>query len=647
MTLFQLKLLIFCAFSVTVLRGQNLDRANDLYNNGAYAEAIPIYEAFLSKKPSHNAAKTKLANCYRILSRPDKAAPLLQDIVEEDNARPDDFLHYGESLMMLGRYDEAKTFFKKYTKLEPENERGKILLENVDKVKTLRPLFHNLVVFPFSKNSDGDDNAPIPFRNGIAFASDRPTRFNILKEKSATTGRDYVTLYYAERTGDTSFTEPREISARLTEINRNTSNISFTADGKRAYFCRNGNTPGRTGTFNMQLFTAEIGDGVSFHNIEMLPFCTAENNYVYPSVTPDGKRLYFSAERGDGAGGLDIYYVNKTKKGWTKSENLGRKINTPSNEGFPYAAPDGKLYFCSKGHPTYGGYDIFVTQQDTTTLEWDKPTNVGAPINSPYDDISISFDKSGHTGAFTSMRGGRGDDIFFFKMMSGSLPENKPFTQQETPQKTDSSPTVVANMPSKNDAEKPLKSEKQAEKKVEKQTALDTDDEKKSVSSSSSKKSSKKEKEPKKAEAETVELDTKKTYLDNMQRLLENDKLKLNKPFVIENLRFKTQSELSITPDITTELDELAAFLKKNRKMIVEICVHTEGTIESDKLAKMISTKRAEALIDYLKSQGIKAKRLIPHGYGRLKPLKDCTAGGCTPQEDLLNRRVEVRVKKL
>ena len=75
MNKYRLKLSLLFLFLTLLLRGQNVDRANDLFKNGAYAEAIPIYEAFLVKKPSNMAAKTKLANCYRILSRPDKASP--------------------------------------------------------------------------------------------------------------------------------------------------------------------------------------------------------------------------------------------------------------------------------------------------------------------------------------------------------------------------------------------------------------------------------------------------------------------------------------------------------------------------------------------------------------------------------------------
>ena len=652
MIVFKYKLLICFTFFITLLRGQNIDRANDLFKNGAYAEAIPIYEAFLSKKPNNTAAKTKLANCYRILSRPDKAAPLLASIVEDDNVRPDDFLHYGETLMMLGQYDEAKYYFKQYCKLQPENERGKLLLDNVDKVKKLKPLYKDVAIFPFPQNSDSDDNAPVMFGKGMAFASDRKAKFNILKEKNPTTGRDYVTIYYAERKGDTAFTEPRELSAKLSEINRNTSNISFTADGKRVYFCRNGSKPGRNGTYNMQIFTAETEDGLSFSNIEMLPFCTSENNYVYPAISPDGKRLFYTAQRSDGFGGLDIYVVTKTKKGWTKSENLGNKVNTADNEGFPFAAADGKLYFCSKGHPSYGGYDIFVTQEDSTTHEWQTPVNVGTPMNSPYDDISICFDKDGLSGAFTSMRSGRGDDIFLFKMESDNVPDNKIFAANTDSPKVQKE-TLLADSSNKMAFEPSKNAHKNQETSTEtinsdvkpksNDASLSPTKAAKKEADNLSKKSSKsKTKDREKDEDESV-----KTYLDQMQILLDNDKMRLNKSFLAGNIRYKTQSELGISPDMAAELDNLADFLKKNRKLVVEICVHTEGVIESDKIAKTISTKRAEEIVAYLKSQGIKEKHLIPHGYGRIRPLKDCANGGCQPEDDLLNRRVEVKIKKL
>ena len=443
MTVTKRNILFFLCTSVTILRGQNidraLDRANDFYKNGGFAEAIPIYESILSKKPNSNVSRLKLANCYRILSQPDRAAPLYASIIESKEARAQDVLHYGETLMMLGKYDSAKFFYKKYTLMNPDDERGKLLLANVDKVKTLRPLFSEVTVFPFSQNSEGDDNAPALVPRGLVFASDRSQGFKLLKEKNPATGRDFTTVYFAERTGDTSFSEPREFSSRLTSLNRNTSNVTFTADSKTAFFCRNSDIPAKNNAFNMQIYAAEASDtsASGWHHVELQSFCTPETNYMYPSVSPDGKRLFFVAERGDGFGGLDIYMVTRRGNKWSKADNLGNKINTAGNEGFPYAAADGRLYFCSKGHAGYGGYDIFMTEQDSIG-NWRTPRNVGAPINSPYDDISICFAKDGKTGAFTSTRGGRGDDIFFFSL------KNNLFKKENQISVTNSNTTIYA-----------------------------------------------------------------------------------------------------------------------------------------------------------------------------------------------------------
>ncbi len=413
MTVTKFLILIFSSLSLTVLNGQNIDRANDLYKNGGFAEAIPIYEALLAKKPNALALKVKLANCHRILSHPVQAARLFAEIVETKEAKPLDFMHYGETLMMLEKYDSAKILFRKFTDLKPDDERGLLLLRNVDKVKTLRPLFGGVTVFPFLHNSDADDNAPIWSPLGIIFASDRALSFKLLKEKNPATGRDYTNIYLAERLDDSTFNVPKVYSSKLAELNRNTSNATFTADGQRVYFCQNGNTPSKGGAYNMQVFTAET-TGTGWKNVELMPFCTPENNYMYPSVSPDGQRLFLVAERNGGMGGLDLYVANKTKKGWSRLENLGEKVNTAAHEGFPFSAQGGKLYFCSKGHAGYGGYDIFVTEQDTTTGEWRLPKNIGTPFNSPYDDISICFDLTNQRGAFTSTRGGRGDDLFLF-----------------------------------------------------------------------------------------------------------------------------------------------------------------------------------------------------------------------------------------
>ena len=98
---------------------------------------------------------------------------------------------------------------------------------------------------------------------------------------------------------------------------------------------------------------------------------------------------------------------------WGRPERLDETINTPGHEGFPWFAPDGRLFFASKGHPGYGGYDLFVTQQDSTG-KWTPPLNLGRPLNSPLDDITIFLDVSGQSGYFSSTREGEDDDLYYW-----------------------------------------------------------------------------------------------------------------------------------------------------------------------------------------------------------------------------------------
>ena len=93
---------------------------------------------------------------------------------------------------------------------------------------------------------------------------------------------------------------------------------------------------------------------------------------------------------------------------------MGNTINTEANEGFPFIHPNGKLYFCSKGHAGLGGFDIFVSQQDSLG-NWMSPINLGTPINSPSDDISIYIDATETKGLFTSSREGGDDDIYLIQ----------------------------------------------------------------------------------------------------------------------------------------------------------------------------------------------------------------------------------------
>lgn len=115
------------------------------------------------------------------------------------------------------------------------------------------------------------------------------------------------------------------------------------------------------------------------------------------SITADGQKLFFSSSRPGGKGGLDIWMAKKLPNGqWGKPQNLGEVINTQWDEDFPYISKDGNtLYFASQGHFNMGGYDIFKSEWNEETQTWSKPENLGYPINTPDDNMTICFSANG------------------------------------------------------------------------------------------------------------------------------------------------------------------------------------------------------------------------------------------------------------
>lgn len=137
------------------------------------------------------------------------------------------------------------------------------------------------------------------------------------------------------------------------------------------------------------------------------------------TISSNGNELYFVSDRPNGLGKRDIYRCYKNSDGtWGKSENLGAIINTPYDEDAPFLSPDGKfLYFASKGHATMGGFDLFVSKKDKDG-NWGAPENMGYPLNTVDDDVFFQPMADGKRAYYSSRRdGGSGDlDIYEVEM---------------------------------------------------------------------------------------------------------------------------------------------------------------------------------------------------------------------------------------
>ncbi len=129
-----------------------------------------------------------------------------------------------------------------------------------------------------------------------------------------------------------------------------------------------------------------------------------EKSIIY--LASNNNQIYFSSYGDNEEHGKDIYFVKKLPNGeWSKPESLGNKINTQYDEDYPFLHPNGKvLYFCSKGHNSMGGYDIFKSTLNEADNTWNEPVNLDFPINTPDDDVLYIANANEKEAYFSSAR---------------------------------------------------------------------------------------------------------------------------------------------------------------------------------------------------------------------------------------------------
>lgn len=168
----------------------------------------------------------------------------------------------------------------------------------------------------------------------------------------------------------------------------------------------------------LKLYSAIVSQNGKLSNFKELPFNGTDFSNGHPSVSTDGKTLYFASDRPGGFGGTDIYKVSIGENGtFGLPQNLGNSINSSGNELFPWiSSGNDMLFFASNGHGGYGGLDVFIAYHSNTT--WNNISNLGSSINSVADDfafILLSDEKNGYVSS--NRTNGKGeDDIYCFEL---------------------------------------------------------------------------------------------------------------------------------------------------------------------------------------------------------------------------------------
>ena len=267
-------------------------------------------------------------------------------------------------------------------------------------------------------NTENLEFSPTFYQNGIVYVTSRRKAGAVDKK----IGETFFELFYSDLDRRGYPMKPQEFSVNINST-MHEGPVTFNRKGDVVYFTRNNEQNGvqkadSKGVTRLKIYEAHKGE-FDWENVQELPFNNDEYSTCHPSLSPDGRRLYFTSDMPGGYGGFDLYFVEKRGESWSMPINMGPDINTPLNEVFPFIHESGVLFFSSNGHSSRGGLDIFMV--NISTQSWGRVVNLGIPFNSPHDDLGFILDADGEFGFFASDRsGGKGkDDVYVFELPEG------------------------------------------------------------------------------------------------------------------------------------------------------------------------------------------------------------------------------------
>ncbi len=419
---FTILIIAACAILLSGCRGPKLATANEQMARGEYFDASRTYRKVYNKltkkeeRQLRGEVAFKMAECHRRLSEYARASAAYQNAARYGYADSTLYLLMGQCLAAEGKYGPATKAFEDYLQWKPNDrlaQNGLIGARmGLEKKGQTRYEVHNAKLF----NSRRADYSPMYLDRSLDQLYFTSTNEKVNgQRKSEVTGMKKGDIWFVSKDEQGKWKRPEPVEGELnTEVDEGTP--AFSPDGSTMYLSRARREPNaHTG---VEIYTSQRSDAKWSAPVKLDITADTLSSYAHPAVSPDGTWLYFSSDMPGGQGGKDIWRINlKERKGTL--ENLGEWINTPGDEVFPSFRSDSVFYFASNGHPGYGGLDIFRAEQ-TKSGGWNV-TNMGRPVNSSSDDFGITFGE-GESGFFSS---NRADNRGYDHLYSFELPELK------------------------------------------------------------------------------------------------------------------------------------------------------------------------------------------------------------------------------
>ncbi|MBX2943849.1 MAG: OmpA family protein [Cyclobacteriaceae bacterium] len=593
---------------------------------GQFSQAVSLLQQAIEKDKNFVEAYYRLGITFKSMRDFDRSNLSFEkglSLTQNSKIQKGFFMELGDNYLRLGDYQKSLNYLNHFLEAETMNKQN-IVLAELWKRNAEYGLRNKKVQSQFQPRPLGDTINRFGLQYFPVLTADEQEL--IFTRRMGPGPDDDEDLVVSRKDKDGKWTEPVSISKNInSKFNEGTCTIS--ADGRILIFT---SCIGRRGYGNCDLFySRKVGEEWSIP-INMGPEINSSAWESQPSLSADGRVLYFISDRRGGIGGRDIYVSRKTDEGkWSQAEVMPQPINTPFDEISPFIHVNGRtLFYATNGKPGFGGFDIF--KAEMTDGKWGTPVNFGSPVNDHEDQFSLFISADGTRGYYSHEDGTRENSARLYEM---TIPKELQIAYRSN---------FVKGVVKDKKLGLPLQSHIELFdlKKNELISVVESD----SVSGQY-------------LMVLTTGSDyalyvTARDYLfqslnfnyeDNpnpepviIDILL--DKANAGATAVLNNIFFDFD-KFELKEKSITELNKVIRFLNDNPSIHVEIGGHTDSD-GSASYNKQLSLKRAQSVVSYLAEKGINKARLSERGYGADHPLRS----NDSDENKQANRRIEFKI---
>jgi outer membrane protein OmpA-like peptidoglycan-associated protein len=606
-----------------ILSAQNKETktADKLYKKFEYVEAAKEYQKLVDNGQADAYVYKQMAESYYNIFNTQEAAKAYGQAIAGEKQDAETHYRYAQMLKASGQIQEANKQMQEFASMAPNDDRAKAFKSNPNYLPKLKEQAKMYDIKVSDISSDKSDfGAFLTNDNEVYFASAR----NESRKTYGWNEEPFLDLYKAIYNANGTLSEATLVEGINTKWHDGPATLS--ADGNTMYYASESyndnlyekDKVNKLKYSQVNLYKASKVDG-KWSNIKALPFNSKEYSTSNPSLSKDGKTLYFSSNMPGSKGGIDIWKVAVNGDEYGTPQNAGDKVNTESNESFPFISDENVLFFSSDGKQGFGGLDVFQVDLDKNS----EAKNVGSPVNSEKDDFAFTYNVNKKVGFFSSNRAGV-DNIYKADPVCGVLVVSNVKSSKNGNVLSDAKVVLL-------DKANKVVSTKMTDASGNANFDVSCD-------------------EPYSLQISKEGFDPSMFSVEKTRggQVMANITLDPIKPIITETqvilqpIYFEFNKS-NITEQGAEELDKLIEVMNEHKEMVIFAKSHTDNR-GSDRYNLNLSERRAKSTVQYIISKGITRDRITGQGFGESELKVVCE--DCSEEQHAQNRRSEFLIVK-